>query len=269
MPEIIFFIIFIALLAWVSLRKSKQDLEDEAEAKRLEKSMEDEHIYNPVTGTKMTLEQAESGHFIQHDNEFYTIPEEDIHKYFSIPEKELAYVLNYLKGEKQYVFVALKKHDQLVLNRSKTLSKYKRWNFKYAFSSKQHPITILPIEITQEYLEHHQRYHYVREESFPQILVVIQLNFESGHYYLREKTTTEKLSDLIRDDDELKSQRYECFTHQKSENTILLMNMLKKIDTYPGLEIEFIDNKLLLKSEKYMTLDETKKLIELSEKIFS
>ena len=264
MEEIIIFIMFMTLLAWVLLRKTDEDKENEEEEKRLEKSMEDEHIYNPITGTKMTLEQAESGHFIQHDNEFYTIPDKDLHKYFSIKEKELAYILNYLKGERGYSFNTFEKQELHVLNSCQTLSSYKRWNFKYAFSSTKHPITIIPIEVVKEYFSKRRVY----EESFSQIFIIIQLKFETGHYYLREKTTAEKLSDLIRTDDELKSKRYECFTIQKSENTILLMNILKKIDTYSGLEIEFIDNKLLLKSDKNMTFDETIKLIELSEKIF-
>ena len=40
--------------------------------------MEDEYIIDPETGAKLTLEEAESGHWIAHENEFRTIPDSEL-----------------------------------------------------------------------------------------------------------------------------------------------------------------------------------------------
>ncbi|QYA26684.1 hypothetical protein G3I01_14655 [Gramella sp. MT6] len=49
--------------------------------KRINESLADEYIIDPETGAKLTLEEAESGHWINHDNEYITIPEKEIENY--------------------------------------------------------------------------------------------------------------------------------------------------------------------------------------------
>ena len=52
---------------------------------------------DPETGAKLTLEQAESGHWINHDNEYKTTPESEIEKLYSEEAKNAERAINYLK----------------------------------------------------------------------------------------------------------------------------------------------------------------------------
>ncbi len=42
--------------------------------RKLKESLKDEFIYDPETGAKITLAEAESGHWIAHDNENRPMP---------------------------------------------------------------------------------------------------------------------------------------------------------------------------------------------------
>jgi hypothetical protein len=46
----------------------------------MKQSLDDEFIIDPETGAKLTLEQAESGHWLTHDNESKEITEDAISK---------------------------------------------------------------------------------------------------------------------------------------------------------------------------------------------
>ena len=91
---IIFFSIsIIAFTLWISMRKTKKEKQYE---EYLEESLEDEHLYDPETGAKITLEQAESGHWINHDNEFKPIDLRGLEKFQTKEEKDSLKALNYL-----------------------------------------------------------------------------------------------------------------------------------------------------------------------------
>jgi hypothetical protein len=79
----------LALAIWLGFALSKKEKE---ESEKQEKSLDDELIYDPVTGRKMTLEEAE--------NEVINIPdsvsriksEQEIEENYSDDEKEIEYI---------------------------------------------------------------------------------------------------------------------------------------------------------------------------------
>ncbi|QYA26685.1 hypothetical protein G3I01_14660 [Gramella sp. MT6] len=89
-----------------------------------------------------------------------------------------------------------------------------------------------------------------------QIMIWLRLESNMGHYYLREKTATEKFLDIFKNDDDIKMRGYESFTFKKSENIFKVNQTLKKIKGGKGLEIEIIENNLFLKTMKFINVEE-------------
>lgn len=86
-----------ALVVFIILRPSKAEREhDEEVAKRLE----DETIYDPETGAKLTLEQAESGHFIGNDGDDRVKSDEEIAEHYRDEEREVEYIRRYFAERK-------------------------------------------------------------------------------------------------------------------------------------------------------------------------
>ncbi|WP_459212230.1 hypothetical protein [Aquimarina rhabdastrellae] len=221
--------------------------EEQEYHKKLKESLADEFIIDPETGAKLTLEQAESGHWIAHDNEFNTISEYEIDKLFTEEQKNAERGINYLKEQIEYRKQNLNDHQIQILEKTKILSKYDDWSYSNSFK-----ITYCDgfIFLPAVRLNGHSYYENDYHES--QIMFWLKLNIDLGHYYLREKSKTEKIFELINSDDNFKLNNYELFTFKKTENIILLTNILKKIENEKGLEIEFFENNLFIKNTKFI-----------------
>ena len=96
---IIICLLIIAIPIFLSFRKTKTEKEYD---QYLEKSLEDEFLYDPETGAKITLEQAESGHWISHDNEFNPIEYKGFEKLQTPESKKALDGLNYLITSTDY-----------------------------------------------------------------------------------------------------------------------------------------------------------------------
>ena len=251
--EIIFYtiilIIGINLLfqLWKFLTKpSKYEKEYE---EKLKQSLSEEYIIDPETGAKLTLEQAESGHWVQHDNEFQTTSEEDIQKLFTPEQQDAEKAINYLKASKEYTKCRLSDESIKILENSKILSKYDDWSYSDSFELKYcNGFVFMPaVEIIDKvpmYFEND--YH----ES--QIMFWIKINKDLGHYYFREKTGTEKILDFFKNDDSIKSNKYECFNYKNSDNYVLTKQLFNKIENenLENIEIEFFKKNIFLKTLK-------------------
>ncbi|TXE15358.1 hypothetical protein ES692_17020 [Psychroserpens burtonensis] len=85
----------------------------------------------------------------------------------------------------------------------------------------------------------------------------VKIDNINGHYFFREKSSSEKLLDLLRnDDDDIKLSDYECFTIKKSHNIILITNILKHFESEKKLEIEIDNDNLFIKTTKLLNLDD-------------
>lgn len=223
-----------------------KDLNSDYE-ERLEKSLADEYIIERETGAKLTLEQAESGLWIKHDNELREMPESDIEKFPTDEERVVFRGLNYIKSSKNYIPNKISNKKVSTLEKLEILKKYDDWfysdSYKLASDDKKQLI-IINID-DNGYKE-------------PQLLFSIQLDFDTGHYYFRPKTKTEKILDKIRNDDEIKLKDFECFDYKKSLNTISLIKTIDKIDKKQDIEFEFFNNILYLKNRKLLSVAEVK-----------
>ncbi len=259
--EIIFYIV-ISLFGLYFLSKlynffTKGTKAEQEYEKKLKESLADEYITDPETGAKLTLEQAESGHWIAHDNEFNTMPESDINKLFTEEQKNVERGVNYLKERTEYRKHKFTDQEVRILEKTKTLSKYDDWSYSDTFRfDYANGFVFLPavkiIDKEPGYFD--TTYH----ES--QVMFWLKLNFDLGHYYLREKSNVEKFFDLIKSDDDLTLKNYESFTFKKSGNFINIIKILKGFEGSSGLEIEFMNDNLFVKSRKLANLEDIKRI---------
>ncbi|GAA3594660.1 hypothetical protein Q4Q39_06995 [Flavivirga amylovorans] len=213
--------------------------------RKLKESLKDEYIIDPETGARITLEQAESGHWIAHDNEFKTIPESELDKLPTEGAKQAEIALNYLRESKDYRKTKFSKEQLSILEEIKTLSNYDDWSYSdlYRFEGGVVFLPSVELNIAGHYRESH-------------LMFWVKINDISGHYFFREKSSSEKIFDLIRNDDEIKSDLYECFTIKKSHNIIQIKRILESFEKEKGLEIEIINNNLFIKTLKLVSLDD-------------
>ncbi len=213
--------------------------------RKLKESLKDEYIIDPETGAKLTLEQAESGHWVAHDNEFRTITESELEKLPTEGEKQAETALNYLRESKEYLKTELTEEQFDFLEKTRTLNEYDDWDYSNPFEFKKGIVLLPAVELngTINYKE-------------SQLMFWVKVDNINGHYYFREKSSSEKLFDLLRNDDEIKFSDYECFTIKKTHNIILLKSILKNFEKEKKLEIEIHDDNLFIKTTKLVNLDD-------------
>lgn len=259
--EIIFYIV-ISLIALFFVSKYIKLFFLPSEAykeyeRKLQESLKDEFIIDPETGAKLTLEQAQSGHWIAHDNEYKTTSEKEIEKLITQEEKSIEKSKNYLRESKEYRKHKFTEEEILILEKTKTLSKYDSWGYSDCYSIESPKgFAFFPIVEIEDKTPTYHSNNYIET----QIMHWLKFDFDMGHYYLREKSNAEKFLDIIKKDDDLKLKNYESFTIRKSSNIIKIIKILEKFENQERIEIEFMDNNLFVKNERLATLEEIKRL---------
>lgn len=239
--------IAIAIFLWkVMTYKTKEDIEIE---KRLNESLEDEFIYDPETGTKLTLEQAESGHWIAHDNPKRIKKSEEIEEFYDGKEREIEELKNYII-QSGYSKKKLSKLQVALLEKTQTLSKYDNWTYSGSLTNNDETCFVLFPDVELKGNKHMDSYN----ES--QMLFWIKEEQLSGHFYLREKTTFEALADKLRNDDDIKLDNYESFTIQKSNNILHVIRILNFFKEEKGLEFEIYDGNFIIKTLKLANMQD-------------
>ena len=222
----------ILLIFWI-FRSTPEEKEYN---RKLKESLADEFIIDPETGVKITLEEAESGHWVAHDNEFRTVSKTEIKKLYSEEEKDATRALNYLRESLQYRKHDLTEADIELLDHSKMLTKYDDWTYSDAFRIEYcKGMVFLPAVYASGNLHSYFQEDY--HES--QLMFWIKFDIDFGHYYLREKTAAEAFFDSIKGNDDLILSNYESFTFEKSKNVLYVKHILKNFEGVTGLEIEF------------------------------
>ena len=244
--EILFFGLLIIGFYFVFTHKTKKEKEYD---KKLKESLADEYIIDPETGTKLTLEEAESGHWIAHDNEFRTISETELKNLPTEDEKIVERALNYLRSSKEYRKTKLTDKQIEILEKTKVLNSYDDWHYSNPFEFKK-GIVLLPAP------ELHGMTYYQNTYCESHLMYWVKIDNINGHYFFREKSSSEKFFDLIRDDDQIKLSDYECFTFKKSHNIILIKSILKNFENEKKLEIEINNKNLFVKTTKLVNLDD-------------
>ena len=247
----IFFIYY-----FVSIYIQSNSVEHKEYKRKLKESLADEFIIDPETGAKITLEEAESGHWVTHDNEFRTIPETELEKLLTEDEKQIEIALNYLRESKDYRKTELTDEQFDVFDKTKILNNYDDWSYSNPFSF-ENGIVILPAP------ELHGMTYYQDDYKESHLMFWKKIKNINGHYYLREKSTAEKVFDKFRNDDDLQLEDYECFTIKKSFDLILINKFLEKFENQKGLEIEINNENLLIKTLKLISIEDIKRIEKL------
>lgn len=243
--EIVFYIFVALIVIHLSIKFLFTKTEQEKEYERkIKESLADEFIYDPETGAKLTLEEAESGNWITHDNLNRIKSEEELEKYYSGREKEAEEIINFIKSN-GYTFTKLTDSQIEFLEKSKILSKYDYWEYSNSFTFSNEKYVIFFPGVS--YYKERQQLGY--NES--QIMFWINDLNLNGHVYLRDKTSFEAIADTIRNDDEIKLTNFETFIFKKSNNMIALIKTLQLFEDEKELEIEVIEDNLLIKSVKF------------------
>lgn len=244
--EIVFYFIVAAIIINFTYKfffsKTKQEKENEL---KLKESLADEFIYDPETGAKLTLEEAESGNWIAHDNLNRIKPKEELEEYYRGKEKEIEELANFLKSN-GYKFTKLTNSNIEFLEQTKILSKYDDWSYSSSYSFNEGKDFVFFPRVTFNNNRHENGY------SESQIMFWINGMCLDGHVYLRDKTTFEALTDIIRNDDLIALNHFETFVFKESANMIPLLKTLQLLDTEKDLEIEIIEDNLLIKSLRYV-----------------
>lgn len=250
---IIAFWIFTVLITGVIIFMIKGQKSENETEERLRKSLEDEFIIDPETGIKITLEEAESGHWISHDNEYKTISESEIENLLSNDEKQVAIAINYLKESRYFTRTILTEKQFEILDKTEILSKYDNWTFSDSFVFKNGILFFPAPKINGKTF-------YQEDYCESQLMFWLKIKDCNGHYYLREKTYIENFLDKFRPDDDLHLKNYESFTYKKSYDLITIQNILKRFENQKGLEIEINDDNLFIKTLVLMNIEDIKRL---------
>lgn len=247
------FWVAIGLIAFYLVRKAvKWSLKESPEDRELRLRLEDPYIYDPETGAHLTLEEAERGNWIAHDNEQRHKSEQEIEKHFQGSEQVVEKISSDLKRER-YRFRRLDEEETDILESTRILSRYNDWSYAHAFDLGPGKRLLFP------------EVHLSGPGSFTdyQIMFWVRTDNESGHYYLREKTTFEWIFDQIRKDDAFDLKGFEVFTITPSRNPDALQKLIAPFEGIPYLEIEIDREHLFVKTNGGTTEEVFRKLLSL------
>ena len=228
----------------LSLFKSKAE---KAEEERLEASMEDNMIYDPETGTKITLEQAESGQWIP-DNDFDRLKE--IEKLTDEVKKNLRLVTNEMRTNNDFKPSELSNEQLDFLDGSELLNSYDDWSYSSVFQFSKGLVIMICIEEEGEYSYHSEDYYET------QIFYWLDIKDCKGHYVFTEKSFAEKIFDRFKVDDEIVVDHYECHTIESSPYPQSVIDIMSCFSRNKGFVIEVDRNYLLFKSRRAACLED-------------
>jgi len=249
----IFIVVGIGVLFCLYVMVKPKTFEQKEYERKLKESLADESIVDSATGTKITIEEAESGHWISHDNEFRTVSDSDLDKLLSEGEKQVEIALNYLRESREYRKILLTEEQLDMFVQTKTLSSYDDWTYSnpYSFES---GILILPTP------ELNGVPYYENDYVETHLMFWKKIENINGHYYLREKSSIEKIFDRFRKDDDLHLKNYESFTFNKSFDLIRINRLLENFENKKGLQIEIKDENLFVKTTKLVSIEDIKRI---------
>ncbi len=225
----------------------KEEKEDEA---LLKKRLEDTRIYDPETDTYITLEEAESGIWDLDDASKKMSETEKKEQFFGEDLVAESIRKEFLKegfvkaksplSEEQFkVFERLQLLDELDEN----------WGYRYFFESGKRVAVILTI---------HNAY---------ELAVSIPIQYSSGHYVFKEKTTSDRILDKIRPDDAIQVANYECFSIQNSKTTRAVENIMHLVAKIRGVEVEILPHQFFVKTTGSQKLVDVFILLDLVKEI--
>ncbi len=245
---ITFFSLCILFIVWQIYRIKNKKTEDEI----IQERTEDELLFDPYTGKQITLEEAESGNWTIEEHEKQEKLEKYLDKFSSTEEKEEVLVNQYITMSESYEISELTEEQLALLEEFAIFSEESSWSYSDSYIYNKKHLFILV------------NFH---SSISSQIVAIVKTEDIKGHYYLREKSSIEKIFDSIRSDDELFLENYESYTFEQSGSKLIINKILDKIKGQKDLEIEIYNNALLLKTLKNKNIADLKRLEEIANNV--
>jgi hypothetical protein len=239
--EIIFYlaIIIIAFVGFVKLFKPSKAVKDSE--RELKKRLSDDLLYDPVSGAKFTLDQAENGTWVTHDNHSRIKSEEEINTYFDGSGRTVEQIANLLKS-RNFKITEIKEDTLQVLENSETLLKYDDWGYGQAFKIDDNAVVLFPHVFV------YGRGKGTVTFNGHQLMFAIKVTGATGHYFLRKKETSERILDLIRNDDAFEVGDFEVFTIRPGHSNLQVQRVLRYFGQLDNIELEINGENLLIKT---------------------
>lgn len=223
----ILFLIIVLIFIPLSLRKSKEELEEE---KKLDERLQDETIYLPETGTRLTLEEAEKGFFIAHDNKLRVKSDEELEKNYSWEQGQVEKIKNFAI-ESQFEFPTDDVEDKLIE-------------------------AIGNCSFTSRYSDIHIYYTILIDEAL--FLTILQVEYETTNgKYISQSTEWHIVGAIHRD-------KFNLEQFPSRFQKLEIKEVEKALEDF-GAEstVEISGEYLIIKLYSHATLDDAKRMIEL------
>lgn len=229
-------------------RVYKEYQKEKIEKAEIRKRLESPLIYDPETGMEITLEQAEKGTFIDHDNHNRIRTKKELDQYFDATERVVEEIANYLKVNNYSVFTLDEEHYS-ILDTISITKKYDTFDCQRCYKNLESNFLVL---FPKVYIESTRQQ--IGINGFQILYWVKTTNFD-GHYYLRPKTNLESVLDKIRQDDPFIIENFEIYPIKEEINILPLIHLLKKFEGLEEIEIELKENDFFIKTLVEPTMD--------------
>ena len=247
---IIVSVVIISLLI-LKLAFGKDDKEYTDYKEKLNKSLEDEYIIDPETGAKLTLEQAQSGHWNPEEVPYFS--EEDVAKHYSQDFQNMYATKYYLEQQEAYDSIELDDRFLEFISTTLIFAKYDSCSFTAIFINKatQTKILFSWVEMLQS------------NYSEIQLLFWVKISNFNGHYYLTEKTKSEQIAIKLANKNALFFNDYYCDILKTSFSNGYELGILEKCAAEKRIEVEILNDNLFIKTIDLASINDINRIEQL------
>lgn len=248
MPTVGIIISVLLLLGWLILFIRLMILSIN-EQKKTEKKNVDSFLYDPKTGTKFLIEQADE----KIDTyDVYKIKLDEELENFDDDERIIEEISNYLK-KSNYKITKIDKAQIACLKKTIILSKYSDWDYKESFKFCQNNLLFFP----KVDLNPNSRHSF----SSYQIMFWLEVPNINGYYFLKPLEFHEKILNLFSKKSTINVDGFAIFELKQSHNIHLLNSILEIFKNEKNIEIEIKNDNLFVKTNNKPSLTDFERLL--------
>ena len=238
---IIFGPLILGYLIVLLFTSSKKKEEEARFRKEQEERLADERIYDPISGQLLTIEEAESGHFVKHVNETRIIPESELQQFYNEDLVIVQRCFNFLKKEGGKL-VELSEEVVEMVDNTRTFLSHPNWGTEQMCSFESSLYFLFP------HVENGFANADMQTSGYMSIAVIVS-GKDYGEYQAKPKSNVEMLLGKTFSKEDRFIANHILTTHRKEANEIHLINILGNSiqPSYePSLEIEVHTNLIIL-----------------------
>jgi hypothetical protein len=239
------FLVLVIIIFVIVIRQQKK-----SDRKAIQEKWKDDLIYDPSTGSKLTMEQAQSGLWLaKNEDENRIVDNDELEEYAGI-QKTLRLIMNLLVS-KGYKKAGFGEGENKMLKQLFSLDKYYEWSCEDVFKNR-HGSYLFVISVTYKYRR--------SKQSESQLMAWAKNPSCSGHYYFTEKTAGDYIYDFVEGQENIGIDGFETHIAKKSTSPMLLNRILEKLSKNIPVEIEVFDENIFLKTLRPMSLEDAELL---------